>query len=125
MSESNVSNKSVTVSPETLELMIEQLESENGRCASEIERLISKVAASKNDEFLIRTRKARLNKAKNRQSKRRLAQVTGRVATSLGGSTAVGLAAALAAPASPIIAVSGALLGFLGAIWLNRESKKK
>lgn len=62
-------------------------------------------------------RRNRLQKKHAKAAKAKAAKITGALASSLGGSAALGLAAAIAAPTLPAIALSGAVVGLLGG-WL-------
>lgn len=79
-----------------------------------IHKIISK--ADRNAHH-IRTRSARRVRAARKVKQERVAEVAGSLALSVGSSAVAGLAAAVAMPSLPFMAVAGAVAGLVGA-WI-------
>lgn len=98
-------------------LLDDALEAKNSTLTkAEKEALVQRVMKRDMRGF-VRYRNARKLREAKKLQQERAAKVASSLALSVGGSAAVGMVAAFAAPSLPAIAVAGAVAGLIGGAW--------
>ncbi|MDH4585653.1 hypothetical protein E8F20_27785 [Pseudomonas sp. BN415] len=122
----NTSDEQLAISADVIEMLVDDVlqAKEKTLTKDEKDAIVQKLLNRKGLGY-VRYRMARRNRLKKKQAKAKAAKITGTVASSIGGSAALGLAAAIAAPAVPAFAVSGAVVGLVGGWLLNRQSENR